>query len=89
MFPDSIKGCAKCGCRLPGELWHGPACRCEPVTNDHGLVRLGAEKAMEDADPSSGIQLIKEGYDLLVASGDHEGARHALIVAESILEVRK
>lgn len=44
---------------------------------------------MEDADPSSGIQLIKEGYDLLVASGDHEGARHALIVAESILEVRK
>lgn len=85
-FPADVAGCQRCGCRLPGELWHGPACQCEPLAADQSLVRLGAEKAM-NGDVPGGVALIKEGYDLLATAGDAEGARHALIVAQSIIEV--
>lgn len=87
-FPADVVGCQRCGKRLPGELWHGPACQCEPVAAaDRGLVALGATKAME-GDVEGGVALIKEGYDLLVAAGDKEGARHAVIVAKAIVDVK-
>jgi hypothetical protein len=28
-FPPGVAGCPKCGCRLAGELWFGPACECK------------------------------------------------------------
>lgn len=86
-FPPDVAGCPCCGKRLPGELWHGPACSCEPLAADRGLVRLGAEKAM-GGDVPGGVALIKEGYDLLTAAGDKEGARHAVIVAKAIVDVK-
>jgi hypothetical protein len=28
----SVKICPRCGCRLAGELWHGPPCTCGGIT---------------------------------------------------------